>query len=627
MFKDTLDLSPVILNGRTSAHPLSLEYRYWWLEERRRCIEGYTVNGVTITGDHYWYLNWWKMRGTDQKTGRKTLISPRFIDIDYEFFWEVERCRKSGKNICVAKRRQIGFSEKIAALIGKEFTLFPHSQSVIAAGEEKYSANTMRMVLRGLNSLKDTEFAQQGVYGIDYTVAKRKEIIDGQTSFSGSFAEIHTRTCRNSDQALVGLSPSLIVFEECGLFGDRLIPNYKYIQPALEANFVKTGLAIFIGTGGEMEKGAEEFEKLFFNPETYDLMEYDNIYEDGYDPLYETKSKIGYFVPAWKFAVIDDQGNSLKAESMAVIDDKRAKAKKSKKVNDWIVTLTQMPLTPDECFMRTGGNGFNIEKLNHRYAELRKMKVKDSWEKGVLNWVKDTKGKVTGVEFVPQDDGWISILERPCLDSTGNIYMNLYKASTDSYDKDEANSSSSKGSFQVIKSFLNASEPYFNTFVARITVRPKTAEEFYEMTAKASVYYQCMNLIEWSNIGIFGWYERNGFSHYLKERPRIAYANTKDSKVNNRYGIDPSTKPFWITSYRDYIEKDIDKMYDEEQILAAIRWRDDPKYNCDITISSSLCIVHMLEDMNVRVKTKEEKKEKFFGYTSKNGQLLQTSLN
>ena len=56
--------------------------------------------------------------------------------------------------------------------------------------------------------------------------------------------------------------------------------------------------------------------------------------------------------------------------------------------------------------------------------------------------------------------------------------MNLYKGSTDSYDKDEANSSSSKGSFQVLKGFLNASEPYFNTFevIGNIYENPELLE-------------------------------------------------------------------------------------------------------------------------------------------------------
>ena len=83
MFTNTKLFSPVIIDGITNAHPLSAEYYKWWQEERKRCIEGYSVAGTKITGTHYMYLNWWKIRGVNKKTKRKELITPRFTDLDY----------------------------------------------------------------------------------------------------------------------------------------------------------------------------------------------------------------------------------------------------------------------------------------------------------------------------------------------------------------------------------------------------------------------------------------------------------------------------------------------------------------------------------------------------------------
>ena len=75
MFVNTKLFSPVIIDGLCRAHPKSLEYRDWWAQERERCINGYSVGGVKITGDHYWYLNFWKIRGVDEHTKRKDLIN------------------------------------------------------------------------------------------------------------------------------------------------------------------------------------------------------------------------------------------------------------------------------------------------------------------------------------------------------------------------------------------------------------------------------------------------------------------------------------------------------------------------------------------------------------------------
>lgn len=625
MLVNTEYFSPVIKDGITRAHPRSYEYREWWEEQKKRCIDGYTVAGVRITGDHYWYLNFWKIRGVDIVTNRKTIISPRFLDMDYEFFHTIEKARSLGKNMCVAKRRQTGFSEKCAALIGKEFSLFKASQSIIFAGEERFSQATMRMVMRGLNSLSDTEFFKRKTPNtVDYIQAKYAVIEDGIPIMKGSMSEIYSMTAKNNPQVGVGKSPSFALFEEAGKF-PGLQSCYKYMQPAMEANFVKTGFALMIGTGGEMEAGAAELEQIFYNPGGWDMMSFD--YDDSTYDLRAFKQGVSvrnpvcYFVPGWKYSLIDKDGNSLKKDSIDVILEKREEAKTAKNQNAFIQTITQMPLTPDECFMRTGGNRFNIQKLNSQLARVRNdRELANMGERGDLDWIEGPHGKPEGVAWRPDENGPFLIFEHPQMDEQSNVYHGLYKASTDSYDKDEAKTSSSKGSSQVFKTFRSAEDAISRAFVARVTARPKKAEDFYEMSAKLCMYYQAPNLIEWSNIGIFGWYERKGLQAYLKERPRIAYSNIKESKVNNRWGIDPSTKDYWIRAYADYIEDNASKMFDQEQIIAAINYIDKKDYNCDITISSALAIVHELDDINIDISKKKVAKQEFFYYTSnKNG--------
>lgn len=67
--------------------PAWLDY---WTEQRRRCINGYTVGGVTITGEHYFYLNFCpilKVEDSSQKRSRKVSGFPDFWDGDYNYFW------------------------------------------------------------------------------------------------------------------------------------------------------------------------------------------------------------------------------------------------------------------------------------------------------------------------------------------------------------------------------------------------------------------------------------------------------------------------------------------------------------------------------------------------------------
>lgn len=618
MFVNTELFSPVIKDGLCKAHPKSMEYKDWWKEQHKRCIDGYSVAGTRITGDYYWYLNFWKIRGTDKATGRKTLISPRFVDMDQEYFLAIEKCKLTGKHMVVLKARQKGFSEKHAALCGKEFSLFPHSQSIITAGEEKYSNATMKMVIRGLNSLKNTEFYKRRTPdGLDYIQAKYRVIDKGIPSWKGYFSEVYNITSRNNPQATIGKSPSLIIFEEAGRF-DGLTDAFKYIQPALEAEGKKTGLAIIVGTGGDMDKGVENLEEIFYNPEIYDMFEFDNDYEKGHS------SKVGYFVPAWKYKITDKDGNSLKQESVKLIDENRENARKSKKANIFINTVTQDPLVPSEAFMRTGGNMFNQALLNTQLALIKNSEaLMKRTDRGRLDWVKDQAGNLIDVTFSHDQNGDFLFFEHPERDSSLNKFFNLYFAGTDSYDKDEAPSSDSLGSCSIYKGFLDINSTS-NIFVARYTGRPATADMFYENTMKLCLYYNARNLIEWSNINIFKWYRDHGHDGYLKERPEIVYANVKDSKVNNKYGVDPSTKAVWLLQYRDYIEKHHDQMYDVEQIEKAIKYRHDKSYNCDITISSALAIIHAADNINLKVQNaiKIEKRE-FFGFKSQNGRLTQ----
>lgn len=637
MFVNTKYFSPVINNGITKAHPLSAEYRLWWKEEIDRCRNGYSVGGIAITGWHYHYLNWWKIRGLNKKSGRKEKITPRFTDLDFDYFWELEMAKKAMRNFTVTKARQKGFSQKNASIVGNEFTFRPYSQSIIIAGEEKYNKNTFKMCLSGLNSLSDTEFYQaRNPDTPDYIQAKFKvkksdSEEGGGWIWKGNMSEIYSITGRMGDQAASGLSPNLVLMEEVGVWKDW-IATYRFIQPMLETEGVKTGFCIVIGTGGEMDKGAKDLCEVFFNPAAYDMYEYENIWEfdrgDEEDAnvidagLVDKRDlkKVCYFVPAWKYKVMDDEGNSKQAESTELIMSTREKDRKSNRPNAFYIAVTQNPLVPNEAFLITGGNIFNTDKLYKRLSDIRKSTaLTNIGQRGDLEWVEE-RNFVKGVKWIPNNSGSFLIFEHPQLDEQGKPYYNLYFGATDSYDKDVATTSDSKLSCGIFKGELDTNSSA-NLFVARYTERPATADIAHENSAKLMVYYNAMNLIEHTNLLIFKWYKEHGLEYLLKERPMMVYDNVKNSKSVNRYGVDASTKQLWLNCYRDYIETNCDKMLDVEQIEAAIKYRNDPDYNCDITIHSSLCIVHWKDNVKVKAKSSKVQVEEFFHYGSKNGRM------
>lgn len=601
------------------------------MEQKRRCIEGYEVDGVRITGDHYFYLNFWKMKGKNNKhksisrldkdNNRKGLISPKFTQLDYEFFHAVEEAKKQKKHLTIAKRRQCGFSEKASALAGKEFCFYPYSQTIIVAGELSYSEETMKNVHRGLNSLVDTEFYKRmSPSGLDFAMARFK--LPKEKNWRGYMSELHCMTANNNSQVTIGKTPSLIIFEEAGKF-PNLIDTFNYVRPALEAEGEVTGFALIFGTGGEMGKGADQLMTMFYNPSTYNMMEYEDVYSETYDPEDGDRKKVGYFVPAWQYLKIDENGNNLYKESMDYLLAKRELAKKSPDQKTYFNEITQFPIYTEECFLISDGTFFPSAKLNRKLAEIRRSKsLSTRYKRGDLFWVKNGN-QIVGVKFEEMDNGPVLIFEEPEKDSQGNVYQDLYFAGTDSYDRDTAADSKSLGSCSIVKGFLN-SNTTSRKFVARVTYRPDTSEEFYEKTAQLCFYYgQCQNLIEYSNLLILKYYRDSGLEYLLKERPEIAYSNVKVSKMQNKWGIDPATKFEWLKIYKDYVENNWDSLEDEEQVIRLLKYRLDKDYNCDITISGALAILHMEDnkDIEVREYSKENLSKFKIGFKFENGKF------
>ena len=91
--------------------PGSKRYREFWKEQYRRCRDGLTVNGYTITGDHYFFLNFYQLPITSSATkaggGRKSDF-PSFFVSQYEFFHYFELAKRLRKHVGLMKARGIG---------------------------------------------------------------------------------------------------------------------------------------------------------------------------------------------------------------------------------------------------------------------------------------------------------------------------------------------------------------------------------------------------------------------------------------------------------------------------------------------------------------------------------------
>jgi hypothetical protein len=544
---------------------------------------------VSITGRHYFYLNFWVIKRRPPDGGTKKVLPPRFTDLSFENWWIRDLANKLMKDILWAKSRQKGFSEEEAADTAYDLLFIGDTQTTIIGGEEFYNRNTMEMVRRGISRLQHTQFYKEFKRGGD-----NKEYLG--TKNTG--AEIFSRTCKNNPEAVSGLTPSKAHLEEIGIFTRGLLKQVlDTIDASLEAEGEfqgeKTGKRVYTGTGGDMEQGVADMEDMLYNPVEYNLVEFENVYEES-----DIISKIARFVPACKFKVVDNDGNSKMEEGIKYILTQIDKARPDRKY-----TLTVMnPLKPSKIFMSKEGGYFG--PIISQWCNERKAYIMNHRESKIMKhyegrWL-DPKDPMKGVEFTPSEDGPFMISEPPEIDKEGNVYEGVYRVGTDSYDQPEAAFSTSLGACWVKKGFINANKTY-NKYVAGVLERPTESiggpDLFYEHTAMLSVAFNAPNLIEYSKILIIDWYVKNGFAGYVKLRPEFVTASmVMNSKATNRYGIDPSTKGEWLKMQKKFLSdrRNIDNCDFPVLLTAWSNFKYDPtgkKYNCDNTIATSLCTV------------------------------------
>ena len=93
----------------TSYYFGSKAYRDFWNEEYKRCREGMTVNGYTIPGTYYYFLNYYQLPQTEVKklgTSREDIF-PEFYSAQYEFFHYLELCKVLKKDCILFKSRGV----------------------------------------------------------------------------------------------------------------------------------------------------------------------------------------------------------------------------------------------------------------------------------------------------------------------------------------------------------------------------------------------------------------------------------------------------------------------------------------------------------------------------------------
>lgn len=553
--------------GRYCLAPVgSREWTEFWSREEDRCRNGYKCGDTSITGRHYYFLNFspiWKvpddigmkafheLKYGNGKIGKLTAERvfefPRFYEIGYEWYhfkqiaWhggEFMGIKSPGaRHLIAGKTRGAGFSYMEASDGTYNYTFIDGSKNYYFAGIEQYLnvdgiLNKAQPMLDWLNDnciewkknrqVKKSLMHMRASYYDDFGIER------------GTMSEIIGVTVDDPDKTR-GKRGRKIVFEEGGSF-KNLKKAYNVCKGSIKDGDIYVGQISVFGTGGEEGPDIEGLEDMFYDPETFDMLAFPNVFEPGME-----NTTCGYFVPVFrsKSTFMDEDGNV--DIPLAVMSEVKER-KKLRKAKDGKVLdghKAEYPIYPSEMFNRLRKNIFDTELVK---AQIKKLES-DPTMAGLIRHGELTSSETEGVIFIPKPieiarpiekyphgdkdylEGCVSIVQRPYKDQKGQVPSGLYQIVVDPYYKEESEDLTSLGSIQVWKQYNQIDPLDEGLKVAWATMRPKDQGKFYRTLFMLARMYNCtiQSEIAGGGQGIVDYAKMTKQLHMLEYEPEMLH--------------------------------------------------------------------------------------------------------
>lgn len=240
------------------------DYNSYWDQETERCLYGYTApDGDSITGYHYFYLNYspimklkevsYTDRYGNTRTRRERVLDfPRFWDYDYYYFNAIEQAEDEGKHMAVLKSRQRGYSFKGASMLVRNYELIPGSKNFAVASEQKFliGDGLLTKAWQIMDFIdKNTAWAKQRLVSTRMERVAGYKVTDefGKQTEQGYLSSITGITLKNDPERIRGTRGKLVLWEEGGKF-PSLLDAWRIEQPSVETDDgIAFGLMIAFG--------------------------------------------------------------------------------------------------------------------------------------------------------------------------------------------------------------------------------------------------------------------------------------------------------------------------------------------------------------------------------------------
>lgn len=590
-------------------------HKKWWMEEHAKSEDGVVCNNYRVTGDHYFFLNYYTMLvarlGVKAGSGRERL-HPDFWVLHYKWFHYIELAEILGFDALALKGRGLGFSEVGASLGVRPYTTTKEFHTMYVASYEPYLVGKgilqkCWIQLDWLN--QNTNGGMRRTRALNQTLHKRAGILDKQGVEYGHGSQISGQVVDKADK-LRGDRTERLIFEE---FGSNPVglDSYAVSEALVIINGIRVGIRVLFGTGGDTDitenkqgkskAGIMALETMFLNPRGFRILPYvHNCNSNG--QYVET----GFFAPSYETVqqVMDSRGYVPIEDGKAHYQKERDK--RMGNAEAYSKYCAEYCFTYEEALSRKGSNNFNQEKLAEQRIQVDIHKTTPKPIVGEMKWIYENK-HIVGVKFVPNKNGHVEIMEEPQLNEQGQHVANLYVAGIDSIDAGSSESAvGEKGSKFCILIKKRAIGLGGNTYVAKYLHRPSDVRHAYETALQLMTWYNARANLEDTKIGLKGYFIAEKKLHMLMKRPRYVLEGQKGNKTApNLYGTPATPKmiTYGLELVRDYIEDNSDKICFSDMLQQLQDYSDEFKGKYDIVAAMQMTEIADQELEGMPVKT------------------------
>lgn len=614
----------------------SRSWRAFWKEQFIRCKYGMTSHGYTITGDHYYFLNFYRLKDLDNVEeagmGRQEIF-PNFLEGQYEWFHYLKLARKLRMNACMMKARGAGYSEIEASIISNSYNVIKGSINVCTAFAQTQLDKLLEKVWANINWLyynTDGGMAHlsQAKNSNYLRRASHYEIRDGQKIEVGWGSQIQG-IITDKPGKLRGDRTDILMFEECGLW-PQFTKAYTQADALVGQIGRQWGLRLMGGTGGETGPQMEGLRKMYYEPQLFGVLPYrHNFTKNGEYAI------TSFFLPAFRtikeLSLLDNRGWLDDEDGKAYFN--KTRDLKAQDPEEFTTFCAEYCFDGEEAFSLEGNNKFNKILIAEQLANIRIHKDSPKPEKGTLEYIfkngQHSKENITGLRWIKNSTGDVQILEHPIwtqvsYDDEGNELKyekmsGLYVAGIDSIDlgmDDTSALTKDPSNFCIVikRRQFGLKNP---TYVAMYKARPNDVRDAYKTAIKLLQYYNCKANLEATRVSMLSWAREKKYLNYFMYRPVATYPAGNNPK-RRTIGTPASVAiiDHQTDLIRDYVNDFCHDIWFEEMLDELSRYTDEMKRKFDIIAAMGLCELGDEDMMGVTPRQVESTDDSFqdFGY-------------